>query len=82
VPTVGTTRPELGWLLPALFIGNALIAVFDEASTQLAYPYALRLGLSGVAAAGLLTATSIGFTVGMVGGGVVSIGSGGAECSW
>ena len=71
-PTVGTTRPELGWLLPALFIGNALIAVFDEAVYQLAYPYALRLGLSGVAAAGLLTATSIGFTVGMVGGGVVS----------
>ena len=63
---------ERRWLLPALLVGNGLIAVFDEAVYQFAYPYALSLGLSGVAAAGLLTAASVGLTVGMIGGGVVS----------
>lgn len=69
---LGSRATERRWLLPALFVGNGLVAVFDEAVYQFAYPYALRLGLSGAGAAGLLTAASVGFTVGMVGGGVVS----------
>jgi len=72
-PTVaGRSGGTRRLLVPILFVGNALVAVFDEAVYQFLYPYGLRLGLSGTAAAGLLTVASVGFTIGMVGGGIAS----------
>jgi MFS family permease len=68
----GAPAAPAPWLLPLLFAGNALIAVFDEVVYQLAYPYALSLGLTGAGAAALMAAMSGGFTLGMVGGGILS----------
>jgi MFS family permease len=59
-------------LLIGFFVGNALLAVFDEAVYQHGYSLALARGLSTQEAAWLLGLASLGLTVGMLVGGPLS----------
>jgi MFS family permease len=69
------TTPDTGRrrrLLIGFFVGNALLAVFDEAVYQHGYSLALARGLSNHEAAWLLGLASLGLTVGMLVGGPLS----------
>lgn len=59
-------------LLAGFFVGNMLIAVFDESVYQYGYAYGSALGLSGTSAAGVISLVSVALTVGMVVGGSLS----------
>ena len=59
-------------LLVGFFVGNALLAVFDEAVYQHGYALAVDRGLASQGAAWLLGAVSLALTVGMLLGGPLS----------
>ena len=59
-------------LLIGFFVGNALLAVFDEAVYQHGYTLGIARGLSAQEAAGLLGLISLGLTLGMLLGGPLS----------
>ena len=61
-----------GVLLVGFFLGNMLIAVYDESVYQHGYAYGAALGLSGTAAAAVLSATSATMTIGLIAGGTLS----------
>jgi MFS family permease len=71
-PESGATGVARGVLLVGFFLGNVLIALYDESVYQHAYAYGRALGLSGVAAAAVLSATSITYIIGGVCGGALS----------
>lgn len=58
--------------LAGFFAGNALIGLFDESVYQHAYAYGAALGLSGTAAAGLISVVSVAYAGGTAGGGALS----------
>jgi MFS family permease len=59
-------------LLIGFFVGNALLAVFDEAVYQHGYTLAIARGLAAQEAAWLLGLVSLGLTLGMLLGGPLS----------
>ena len=58
--------------LTGFFVGYVLVACYDEGVYQHAYAYGKSLGLSGVQAASILSVTSGTYTLGGVGGGLLS----------
>lgn len=65
-------RPSRRRLLVGFFVGNALLAVFDEAAYQHGYALVVARGLSAQEAAWLLGLVSLALTLGMVLGGPLS----------
>jgi len=58
--------------LTGFFVGYVLVACYDEGVYQHAYAYGKFLGLSGVQAASILSVTSGTYTLGGIGGGLLS----------
>ena len=71
-PASGAGRARRAALLVGFFVGNMLIAVYDESVYQHGYAYGSALGLSGTAAAGVISAASAAMTLGLIAGGIVS----------
>ncbi|MBI2081194.1 MAG: MFS transporter [candidate division NC10 bacterium] len=59
-------------LLTGFFIGNALIGLYDEAVYQHVYAHGKALGLSGPKAVSVISAVSLTYIIGGVGGGILS----------
>lgn len=58
--------------LAGFFVGNLLVGLYDESVYQHIYAYGTALGLSGLAAAGVISVVSLAYTVGAIGGGTLS----------
>lgn len=59
-------------LVGGFFIGSILVGIYDESVYQHAYLYGTTLGLTDLAAAGLLSTASMAYIVGTIGGGMLS----------
>jgi MFS family permease len=75
-PGATAAGPVRTILLAGFCVGNVCIALYDESVYQHAYAYGRSLGLSRVAATGILSATSTTYIVGGVCGGALSDGLG------
>jgi MFS family permease len=70
--SASTSGSDRRRLLIGFFLGNALLAIFDESLYQHGFSLGTARGLSSQAAAGLLGLASAGLTVGMLLGGPLS----------
>ena len=76
--TVSNTQSSLPRATPqrlrlaGFFMGYVLVAFYDESVYQHVYTYGRTLGLSDLAAASIVSATSIAYIVGGISGGILS----------
>ncbi len=70
--TAAEENPRRFLLLVGFFVGNILMGFYDESVYQHAYWYGTSLGLSGTAAASVISAVSIAYILGGIAGGSLS----------
>jgi MFS family permease len=71
-PSTALREARRAPLLAGFFVGNMLIAIYDESVYQHGYGHGATLGLDGTAAAGVIGAVSASLTAGLIVGGALS----------